>query len=127
MVDQETFEEKLWKLNETGDFSMTLKMVNIILGLKYKDRNGSLIDIEFLVNRYKEYITWWENKFGDKDPRFIRNADNLKPIYDFLGDNMYQSEWKSPPKIRDSYLFGNKSIDELKASLEKFKKSLHGP
>ena len=126
MIDEKSFEEKLWKLNESGDFPTTLNLVNIILEMGYVDRSGMAVGFDYLVKKYKDYMAWWDNRFGDKDPRFIRNSDNLKSIYDFLGDNMYQSEWKSPPKIRDAYLFGNKSLEELKDSLARFRESLNG-
>lgn len=125
MVDQQTFEQMLWKLNESGDYHTTYNMLNIVLQMAYKDHSGVLIDFAYLVKKYTGYLAWWESKFGDKDPRFIRNADNLKSIYDFLGDGMYQNDWKAPRKARDFYLFGELTEEDLKTSLAQFKASLN--
>jgi hypothetical protein len=124
-TDPTIFEEQLWRLNENGDFNSTLNVVNITVDMKYKDRHGNLIDLAYLIEKYKAYTVWWDNKFGERDPKFIRNSDSLKAIYDFIGDELYRQEWKSPPKIRDAYLFGNLTTEALNESLRKFKSSIH--
>lgn len=124
MLDQSVFEEQLWRLNESGSFMDTLNRVELQLSMGYVDRHGNPITFDFLVNQYKAYQAWWEAKYGDRDQKYVKSSESLKSIYDYMGDQMYQQDWKPVPKVRDFYLFGNHTTAELNDSLRKFKNSI---
>ena len=124
MDNDEYFETHFWPLNEFGDYSAALSLATYISEREEKDRFGITMDIVFLAKKYQDYLAWWNHCFGDKDSRFIRSADQLRSIYDFLRESFYRKEWKVPPGSRDAYLFGGINKDILTKSLESFQNEI---
>lgn len=121
MIDPSLFEQKLWNLNSFGDYQASWNMTIAILDREHRDHEGNLVDLDYLSRSYASYLAWWDHRFGDREPKFIRSADSLKSVLEFLRDGYYRREWKAPPRIRDAYLFGGRTVEEMRSSLECFK------
>lgn len=113
-----TFED-LWKLNPSGDKE---KCNEIVTNRLY----FSETTLEDLYRSYKDYLGWWNQQHGDKDPKYIGKANQLKDLYTFVSNDEYNNEWKSLKSNRDFYLYGDTEEEEIIKQYEAFKRSEPG-
>ena len=102
-----TFKD-LWELNPSGNEKETKSYGDSVIktyGETYEN----------LYWKYKEYFNYWNVKYGDRDPKYIKKSDELKDIMDFLQLGMRNQTFALPKTSRDYYYFGDitqKSLEE---------------
>lgn len=77
-----------------------------------------------ILKKFSDHVEAWKRKYGERDEKYIseNSRKELKNIFDFLGANMWQQEFKglAQTKLRDKYLFPKQSTNTLKTMLHEF-------
>ncbi|HNX01646.1 MAG TPA: hypothetical protein PKK33_09795 [Candidatus Cloacimonadota bacterium] len=121
------FEAELWPLNTQGDYEDTLEKVEFIISMNYTDHFKNKVTFEYILDKYRKYMGWWENTIGVKGPQWIKESERLKSIFDFLDERLFFQSFELPRRIRDLYIFGTESFESLNIKLKAFKSSFkHG-
>lgn len=121
------FYNELWPLNRSGDEEVTLKYVEIIINKGYTI-NNAIIDLDFLVSRYKEYLLKWNYEHGTKskeDQKYMRKEDALLSIYNFLYMQKYRESFEIKRTPRDEYLFRGLSLKQLSDIINEWEKKVY--
>lgn len=118
-MNKDEFEE-LWVINPDGNKHSLYTYLQNIFEENRTAFDGTLITLEFIIKKYKEYSLYWDTVFSDRDPKFISAKDKKKNISAFMVAQMYEQTFAIPSKKRDKYLFGNFSDSSLKNKLNEF-------
>lgn len=108
--------DKIFELNPLGDRYLCKYDINNIIGKI--DTKGKPIDFNYLYNKYKEYIVYYNTRYGNTEERFVPKTDKLRTISQFIEQQMYIQEFRSGTKLdpRTSYIFGD--ITKIKEQYE---------
>ena len=112
---------ELWMLNPVGDEDSTIHTVNNILRTILHTSDNTLLSIEVIIDRFRNYIEWWMVTYGTKDPKYIPEKQKLKTIAEWANDYDFNKTYEISKTARDYYLFGDLSTTEIKAALKSFK------
>jgi hypothetical protein len=121
LLTKERFNKELFSLNGEGDPEAVYKyLVSQFIEKTIKTFDGTPITFDLIVQKYKEYLSWWNVKFGDSDPKYVAKVDKIKSIDVFLIKSMYNQSFTIPRKKRDFYLKGNHTLKYLRERLKVF-------
>jgi len=111
---------RMRELNSEGDKGLLKFNMTNACGYEYEDE---LIDANYLINKYRRYLTWWQSRFAGVEERWISKSDRLKNCVDFLDAQLHLQDFKSAVQLdpRTNYVFGN--IDKIREEYEKIYKS----
>ena len=118
MNDDELF-DKLWDLNPTGSKENTRIRIDLAIYDGVMTAAGPPITMEFLFDKYKEYLVAKQPLQNDK---FTRKEDRIKVIYDFVDQQIFNESYSGPRKARDHYIYGPNTIEDLKQKSKDFDK-----
>lgn len=112
---------KIMELNPLGDPYLAKYDIDNIIGKI--DTKGKPIDFNYIYNKYKEYIIWYNTKYSGTEERYIPKTDKLRTISQFLEQQMYIQEFKTGTKLdaRTNYIFGD--INKVKEKYEQIYKT----
>ena len=107
---------QMMKLNPLGDKGVLKYTMGTKCGKYYENE---LIDAKYLINKYRQYLLWWQNKYGDQEEKWIRAPDKLKTCCEFLDAQMHLQIFEVTTKLdnRTIYMFGD--IEKIKLEYEK--------
>lgn len=117
-ISIEQFTEEFFNLNPDGDLLYVYKLLDITFEnikheQKYNPMTGELYTFKDIVSKYEEYLDYWDAKFSDREDKFIKAEDKKQSPEDFLRIEGFTKSYPIPKKRRDSYLFGNNSMEKL--------------
>ena len=128
--DIEKFKDDVREIYADGDLTAAYKrLVYYLNNITLSD--GEPLTYKLIIDKFDAHIKQWNYLYKRKETAGYLSAEaekKRKNIYDFLGDTMYENEFpiQRGTTERDSYLFGNIAIKELKRQLDiylnKFKK-----
>jgi hypothetical protein len=107
----------IWALNPAGDYRDTMTVISIEIGSQGNGLglvNGQPISANLIRKSYENYLNYWKQLYGRKDPRYISKDNQLKSIKDFVIAKDYTREYNTFRTPRDMYLFRDMSDDEIK-------------
>jgi hypothetical protein len=124
-LNLKSFTDGFFKLNPEGNPQSAFNYIAELLDPinENKQLNGDPLTYSFLAAKYKEYIDWWNKKFGKQEEKFIPKKDKKRTIYDFLDERKYNESFEITIMFnddRDPYLFGKDTIDDLLIKVGKF-------
>lgn len=129
-LSKDDFLQKLWILysdDNAGDpMSTYTYLCNQFIDKDVYTFDGTLITFELIVNKYTEYIKYWDAKYGEQDQKFISNKFKKANISTFLIKSMYNDTYEIKRKKRDMYLFGQFKDQELLDKVKRFKAQFYG-
>ena len=106
--DKLTFEmvrDEFYSLNQIGDIEALHRELSNILGHERKDKLG-IITFDFLLTRYKEYVSYFGNLQNDK---FTKKENQIEKGTEWIFKGLYNNRYIKPTTgddaARDSYLY----------------------
>lgn len=108
--------DRIWELNPNGDKKMTQMSINGTMSIDHT------FNLELLYKSYRQYLAFWQSKFGERDPKYVPGKDQLKTIADFVSERLYHNQYKLPRNNRDLYLYGKHKQEELQEYFDNFRK-----
>jgi hypothetical protein len=117
-ISIEEFTNKFFNLNPDGDLLYVYKLLSITFENikhenKYNPATGELYTFNDIVDKYEEYLAYWDAKFGDREEKYIKADDKKMNPEDFLRIEGFTKSYPIPKKRRDYYLFGKNNPDKL--------------
>jgi hypothetical protein len=82
--------------------------------------DGTALTPELALERYKGYDNYWNSLYGTRDPKYIATKDRKMGFFSFLVKGEYNKIYKSVARPKDTYLFGNNTIEYLIKKLKTF-------
>lgn len=122
----EYFTNGFFQLNAIGNPKECFSYIADLCKTGVKD-DGSQITYEWLEEKYKEYLEYWNVTFGSRDQKYVGNKDKKMSIYDFLYNAKYKESFVialNHFQDRDPYLFGDDDLKTLSLKVIKFKNQI---
>lgn len=123
------FTERMWNLNPSGDFTLSYEL--LVELLEKLEEEGSLNPyskkpwtFEDMVKAYKEYVDWWDITYQDREDKYIKKEEKKEDIKQFLQFGHFRNKYTIRKNVRDKYLFGDYSTEDLQQQLNVFKQKL---
>ena len=120
MIEFDKFMGELFSLNESGDPDKAFRHLNKILDFEETDKEGRVVNFDYIKEKYKNYLDWWNSMYGERDAQYIAKEERRKDLGDWLAFRLDRNAYNIPRKGRDSYLFGDLTKKQLETSLSKF-------
>jgi len=98
---------ELFELNGEGDINTLAYVAGN--AVDRMDNNNNEINIDYLIKKYKSYLKWWKNKFGNRNKEYISARDALLTPEQFVEQRKHLQNFDINYKtdIRINYMFGN--------------------
>jgi hypothetical protein len=123
----EQFKKDMWNLTKLKD---PATQYHFVLGLLQRqaftqehDYEGNLVDYKLLKNKYLQYYNGWIAKYGSRDPKYIPSKEELVPVSEFIGNNLYLHVFTNQ-NPKSFYLFGDSDFEQLDKDYEQFCKHI---
>jgi len=119
------FHKRLQPLNKHGHADTASWQWLNLLRNNTTDNDGQLITIDFMVSKFNSYLNHWNTLYSKKaKDGFLSKENALMDLTQFIVSKSYLKTFELPLDSRDYYLFGGKSVDELRKQLQQFKEEL---
>jgi len=123
-IKKEDFNE-LWEINPQysdpdNSYEKTYSLVNNIVKHKFYSIDNKLVDLKFLISRYKRYVQTKNIINEGTDPKYIKKENKIQPIFRYVFDNMYNSIEKPPETSKHYYFWGFLTEEEIKERYQLF-------
>lgn len=131
MENETSFEEfkiELAGINASGNpneaFSLIYQLTRQEENITYDNER---LTYRIIMDKYKEYISWWNRKYANSDERYIPKDKKKHDLYDFLVTKKYNEMFVdiTPNADRDPWLFGDDGIKNMHLRVLKFKESIN--
>lgn len=124
-ITLEQFTKSFFSLNPMGSSNEAFNAIYYCINNKQRSDGGE-IEYYWLMDKYKEYITYWNNTFSKTEERFIPKDKKKKTIYEFIVEELYNNSFEIVLSFpdRDYFLFGEYTLRELKLKVEYWNKKL---
>jgi len=118
--------ETLWALYPQGDKQEAYNLFEVILSQDKVSFNGYKVNFEFIYDRYKQYVQWWNHRYGKTDKKYL-GKNEKSTIHGYL----MRADWDKDYTIdldgkRELYLFGKTPMNILIDLKNQFKKKIYG-
>lgn len=125
----EKFISEFFILNESGNplsaWEYLMFLCSGDAGISLDTPDGRKVSPSYCKTKYKQYVEWWNNKFGEKDPKYRKKEDDLMTIEDWFNKKGYMNSYKLAKTQRDQYIFGGYSKDILLEKVQRFEELLN--
>ena len=116
---RQRFNKELWPLNKTGNEESTFSTLQAVHKQVYSAKK-EVVTIDLIISKYKDYLAYWNSKFGKTEERFIGKDNKKKEIALFIASQSYNEEYTIEETPRDMYLFGSYDRKFLKKRTTEF-------
>lgn len=125
----EKFLKEFFIHNESGNpltaYDQLMHLCSGDAKINLKSSDGKTITPTYCKNKFKQYIDWWNNKFADKDKKYLKKEDELLSVESWLIKSGYMNSYKLAQTPRDRYLFGGLSKEILTEKVKRFEQLLN--
>ncbi len=106
------YKEKMWKLNPFGSKESFEARFNYAISKNIKDH--------LLYSSYKQYLLWWQGRFGNRAGEFLGAKDEKMSPNSFIAGEKYNLSWKVTDSLSSYLKLDVISSDDMQASYESF-------
>ena len=115
--------DKLWNINPSfsnpsHNYDNCYSLLNTILSLTRFTTDGKLRTFDLIYKRYKLHYQVKNTINEGVDPKYIKKENKVLSIYDYVGDEIYNSIEKVPMTQRHFYFWNEMTEEEVQ---ERFK------
>lgn len=94
---------KIWSLHKIGSPDNTKSMLEYQIN-QQEVYNGTLIDFDYIYNKYSLYKKYWNHMYGSRDQKYVGKENEMKSIYDFIKSNKFKEDFEIDRTGVDYYL-----------------------
>lgn len=109
-----TFTSEVSKLNPEGNIQRAYENITLLVNMSEKDVEGNIIDYNYILEKYKDYVEAWSLKYAKKlESGYLPKSAEQLNIEDFVLQSKYRESFMIGVQNinRDIYLFGKNEED----------------
>lgn len=124
--------KKLWKLNPNfsnaaHNYTNTKYYIEVKLKNETILPTGEPLTFELLFARYKQFVLHWQRTIGARGEQFVGKKDNLKTLYEYVDERLYESEQREVNPEADprfKLIFGDVTVENIEISYQNFRNTI---